>query len=84
MLDGTAASLEPSDQPRSPGVDVPGVAATTRDPDRARASSVTPTKAGREGPLAAGIDAALVRDLLIEVAVIADNALRTAPTVPEG
>ena len=30
------------------------------------------------------LDAALVRDLLMEVAVIADHSLVAAPTVPEG
>jgi uncharacterized membrane protein YccC len=82
-LDGAAAVLESPDHTPAPGVDVPAVTASTRDPVSTCLGRHA-HEGGTEGPLAAGIDAALVRDLLIEVAVIADNALITAPTVPEG
>jgi uncharacterized membrane protein YccC len=82
-LDGTAARLESRDRPANGRVDVESAARSTRDPVTACLGHHA-HDAGPDSPLAAGLDAALVRDLLLEVAAIADHALETAPTVPDG
>ncbi len=82
VLDGTAAVLEDPHQPGAPAVDVPTLTTSTREPVCACLERHA-HETGPEGPLAAGLDAALVRDLLMEVAVVADHSLHAAPTVPD-
>ena len=80
-LEATAAQLEHPDEAQTSPVDVDSVRASTRGPlctclaDHAH-------EAGPDGPLAAGLDAALVRDLIVEVAELADDALGTVPALP--
>jgi uncharacterized membrane protein YccC len=82
-LDDTATLLGRGGQPPHEPVDVSSVAVATREPICACLEHHA-HEAGPEGPLEAGLDAALVRDLLLEVAVIADDAMTVAPTVPKG
>jgi hypothetical protein len=80
-LAGTAASLTKPNAIPARSADVAAVTASTRDPVcECLAHHAHEAEPG--GPLAAGIDAALVRDILIEVALLADTALETAPSVP--
>ena len=65
----------------------PADVAATRVATRAPVSSCLEQhahEAGPDGALAAGLDAALVRDLLVEVAALADAALVAVPKVPAG
>ena len=83
VLDATAAVLHDPDQPARTPADVAAITAATRTPVR-NCLEQHAHEAGPEGPLAAGLDAALVRDLLVEVTALADAALVAAPTVPKG
>lgn len=83
VLDDTATKLSHSQQPTHGPVDIAGVAVTTREPICTCLGNHA-HESGPDGPLAAGLDAALVRDLLLEVAAVADDAMAVAPTVPEG
>lgn len=80
-LDATGARLEHPDQAQGIAADVPSVSTATRVPV-SECLGHHAHEAGPEGPLAAGLDAALVRDLLVEVAALADDALATAATLP--
>ena len=82
-LTATATRLESPKAPAVAGADVPAISRATRDPI-CTCLAHHAHEGGADGPLAAGLDAAFVRDLLLEVAVIADHALETAPTVPNG
>jgi uncharacterized membrane protein YccC len=82
VLDATATALHDPDQPPGKPADVPAISAATGTPVRDCIEHHA-HEAGPEGPLAAGLDAALVRDLLLEVTAVADAALVAAPTVPE-
>ncbi len=81
VLDATATALH--DPGRAPGApaDVAAISAATRTPV-CNCIEHHAHEAGAGGPLAAGLDAALVRDLLVEVTTLADAALVSAPTVP--
>jgi uncharacterized membrane protein YccC len=83
VLDGTASILQHAHEAPATPIDIPTVNASTRDPV-CTCLEHHAHEVGAEGPLAAGLDAALVRDLLMEVAVIADHSLVAAPAVPEG
>ena len=83
VLDATATGLVATDHVRGATVDVRSVAAVTRDPVCACLARHA-HEAGPDGPLAAGLDAALVRDLLMDVTAVADHALAAAPTAHDG
>ena len=83
VLDATATTLQDPERPYGAPADV----AATRAATRAPVSSCLEQhahEAGPDGALAAGLDAALVRDLLVEVAALADAALVAVPKVPAG
>ncbi len=83
VLEATASRLQAAGGRAGAPVDVRSVGTRTRDPV-CTCLARHAHEAGPDGPLAAGIDAALVRDLLMDVAVIADHALEVAATVPDG
>ncbi len=82
VLDSTAVVLGSEDQRVAEPLDVGAVATSTRTPI-CTCLGEHAHESGPDSPLAVGVDAALVRDLLLEVAVVADNALAVAPTAPE-
>ncbi|HEY3722918.1 MAG TPA: FUSC family protein [Acidimicrobiia bacterium] len=83
VLDATATRLVATDHAGGTALDVGSVAAVTRDPVCACLGRHA-HETGPDGPLAAGLDAALVRDLLMDVTAVADHALAAAPTARDG
>jgi len=81
-LESTASRLERAGDAASTPVDVAALTASTRGPVR-ECLDHHAHDSGADGPRAAGIDAALARDLIVEVAVLADDALTTVPKLPE-
>ena len=82
-LDATGGQIEHPGQAVRATADVSSISTSTRAPVRDCLERHAHESAAG-GPLAAGIDAALVRDLLVEVAVLADDALHTTATLPQG
>ena len=82
-LGATGSQLEHPGLAVPATADVSSVSASTRAPVRDCLQRHAHESA-RDGPLAVGLDAAVVRDLLVEVAVLADDALRTAASLPKG
>jgi hypothetical protein len=80
-LDGAATLLTTPGSPAPPAVDLDGVSVATRDPIR-ECLAHHAHDGGADGPRSAGLDAAIVRDLILEIAALADDALETAPTAP--
>jgi uncharacterized membrane protein YccC len=80
-LDGAATLVASPGSAPPTGVDIESTTATTRVPIR-ECLAHHAHDGGPDGPLAAGLDAAIVRDLILEIGALADDALETAPTAP--